>query len=181
MTTPRTPGSHKYHGRSPAWDYFKPITVDGVKKARCKTCNAILSVAGGSTSAIRGHLLSYHKDQYMEAERKRAQLIKEKVDMDEEHDELLGELTAPSMATKRKFGEVSAHKWKSGDPRQLNGDLAIMKFIASNNYSFNVVETVGFRELIETLCPKLQIKSASTFSRYMIFIGFINFRIFYEY
>ena len=113
----------------------------------------------------------------MEAERKRAQLIKEKVDMDEEHDELLGELTAPSMATKRKFGEVSAHKWKSGDPRQLNGDLAIMKFIASNNYSFNVVETVGFRELIETLCPKLQIKSASTFSRYMIFRFHIIFRI----
>jgi hypothetical protein len=107
MTTPGTPGSNRYHGRSPAWDFFKPVYVNGVKKAKCLTCGDILSCAGGSTSAIRGHLLAYHNDQWLTAEKKRADLIKEKVDLEEEHDEIMCELV-PTMSTKRKFGQVSS-------------------------------------------------------------------------
>ncbi len=79
-----TPGkaSSKYHGPSPIWEYFNKVKVDGVYKGQCKACQKILSLSGGSTSALRGHLKSNHPRDFVDVEAKTLNLVKEKETLD---------------------------------------------------------------------------------------------------
>jgi hypothetical protein len=50
-------------------------------------------------------------------------------------------------------------------PAQLKFDLAVIKYLASCNLSFNHVNLPGFIEFIKFLDPKYHVKSSRTFSR----------------
>jgi hypothetical protein len=56
-------------------------------------------------------------------------------------------------------------KYNMTDKRQLRFDLEVMKFLASSNLPFNLVETEGFQNLIKFLDPRLNVKSSRTFAR----------------
>ena len=44
---------------NPVWSHFEKCTTQ--EKARCKKCGSLLSVKGGSTGAMRGHLKAKHE------------------------------------------------------------------------------------------------------------------------
>jgi len=56
-------------------------------------------------------------------------------------------------------------KYSPYDARQLDFDNKIMKFIAKEGLSFNLVGTDGFKELMEDLAPRCTVKHPTTFSR----------------
>jgi len=73
--------------------------------------------------------------------------------------------TRPSFVTTMPayFQRVVKHGVRS--PVQLKFDLAIMKYLASCNLSFNHVNQPGFQEFVKYLDPKMHVKSARTFAR----------------
>ena len=52
--------------KSSLWLYFEeiPETASEKKKGRCKTCGVILKMSQSSTTALKNHLRSRHKDEY---------------------------------------------------------------------------------------------------------------------
>jgi hypothetical protein len=61
------------------------------------------------------------------------------------------------------FQRVVKHNVRS--PVQLRFDLAVIKYLASCNLSFNHVNLPGFQEFVKYLDPKLHVKSSRTFAR----------------
>ncbi len=61
------------------------------------------------------------------------------------------------------FQRVVKHNVRS--PVQLKFDLAVIKYLARCNLSFNHVNQPGFQEFVKYLDPKLHVKSARTFAR----------------
>ena len=162
---PETPKvTTKYHGPSPVWNYFNQVKVDGVKKGQCKKCGQICSSAGGSTSALRSHLSAFHTDDFTAVTEATLKLLQEKERYDLEQDDIIGEFGLVG-TTKRKEGPFSSEKWKVGDQRQQQGDMAVMKFIAANNLSFNLVDTQGFQEFMSTILPRFNVKHSTTYAK----------------
>ncbi len=163
-----TPGkaSSKYHGPSPIWQYFNKVKQDGLFKGQCKDCGKILSLSGGSTSALRGHLKAHHPKDFLDVEAKTQELVREKESLELEVDDLRGAATStPSTSRGAKRSADHDMKWRPNDPRQLNGDLAVMKLIAANNLPFGIVDTTGFRDFMSTFAPRFHVKHSTTFSK----------------
>ena len=162
---PDTPKvSTKYHGPSPIWSFFNMVKVDGVKKGQCKKCGKICSCAGGSTSGMRSHLSAYHTDDFNVVNAETLKAIQEKERQDLEADDIIGEYGLVG-SSRKKEGPMSTDKWKIGDQHQQQGDMAVMKFIAANNLSFNLVDTPGFTEFMETVLPRFNLKHSSTYAK----------------
>ena len=63
----------------------------------------------------------------------------------------------------RKIQDFS--KWTAFDKRQLDFDQHLLTYLIESSLSFNHVESTGFRNYMQKLLPRAQIKSATTFSR----------------
>jgi len=148
-----------------------------------------------STTGIRNHLASQHTKTYSELLKKEAEeknlfeinqrnlsetiqnLQGKETPKRSQNDDSTDDQQGPS---KRLFGVAQTSKssqmqspsvfrqvikYNMTDKRQLRFDLEVMKFLASSNLPFNLVETEGFQNLIKFLDPRLNVKSSRTFAR----------------
>ncbi len=56
-------------------------------------------------------------------------------------------------------------KFASSDRRQLNFDMATTQFLVAGSHTFALVDADHFRQYIAKLCPRVQVKSTSTYAK----------------
>ncbi|XP_065671942.1 uncharacterized protein LOC136089781 [Hydra vulgaris] len=157
----------------------------GISQAngRCKPCGNIYTFNDGSTSGIRKHLLRAHPREFKELEKHKAA---HKFFPGEKSPQVLNRsikkrrLSMPDCLIERKSSQArlsQCFKCKSTDPKQLRGDLEIMKLLARINLLFSFVVARPFKEFIHYLDPKLKIKAATTYSRYKLPLLYDNVKM----
>ena len=57
-------------------------------------------------------------------------------------------------------------KYKPQDHEQLRGDIEIVKFLARLNLPFSLVEHEAFKDFVHYWNPKMNMKAATTYSRF---------------
>ena len=152
--------------RSKFWKHFTRIDKD---HAKCNECpNHTVRTPSYATSGLKTHLDKNHHDLYLK-------LLAEDETKKRQAEETAEEFAqANSSKAKRPKSQATEPptnlfnnyiKYNLQDPKQLKWDLEIMTLLALENLPFSFVETPGFKRLITFADPKVNIKSATTFSK----------------
>ena len=67
-------------------------------------------------------------------------------------------------------------KWPKLSDQQLEFDMAVVMFIVSCNLPFTLVESQGFKNFINYLCPRANIKTRNAFSQWKVPLVFNNLK-----
>jgi hypothetical protein len=59
-------------------------------------------------------------------------------------------------------------KWPKQSEQQLDFDIAVVMFLVSSNLPFSLVESQGFKNFMNYLCPKAHVKTRNTFSQWKL-------------
>jgi hypothetical protein len=165
------------------WDHFTQTSggrgTGLVKTAVCKHCPKSFTLNKGSTSGLRYHLKSDHPSLYSAmlvastAEKRKRREVQEAVQAAED-DAVAEAFSTPRKTPRRNLLEDAEEspqgmdrfrKYASGDKRQLKFDMALTKLLATLPLPFNLVETEQFQEFIATICPRVTVKSETTFRK----------------
>lgn len=137
---------------SDIWQYFIPIGDD---YATCKTCLKNYSRKGRTTTSLRMHLKSMHKETYKEFFKLNEQKELAKVNQTS--------LQQTKMQTKED-GTKKSPLWNITHGKAKKMDDLIGEMIALQNLPFNFVEDIGFRRVMKTALPNYQLRGSEFFA-----------------
>ncbi|CAH2091123.1 unnamed protein product [Euphydryas editha] len=150
--------------QSDIWNYFQP-NEQNQDKADCKICNKTYSRKGRTTTSLKNHLKSMHKEEYSLYERSTNEKQLKKIKTDTEN------LITPLQESKKQLSleEVFNRdkKWDNNNYNSKKIDKLIGEMIALQNLPFNFVEGLGFRRLIKELAPRYNFRGRNFFSDFV--------------
>ncbi|CAG4983764.1 unnamed protein product [Colias eurytheme] len=148
---------------SEVWTYF---TIYDAENVNCKLCDKKYSRKGRTTSAMRNHLETKHKNEYDELKRR-------------EHEKRgaakINSLASSSrQCTKTDLKQISLgdcieknKKWDNNNTKSLELDNLIGEMIALEDLPFSFVECLGFVRLINQVCPSYNLKTRQYFTSFI--------------
>lgn len=142
---------------SAIWQYFLEIDDNF---AKCKICGKKYSRKGGTTTSLKGHLKSLHKDKYEELSKIEEQREKVK----------LNQVTSatPLQQAKRQLSLEEASKkhqmWDKSHPKAQKMDDLIGEMIALQNLPFHFVEGIGFQRVMQAALPHYHLRGRQFFT-----------------
>lgn len=157
-----------------------------LEQARCKHCPKTYQVRKGGTASLRYHLKNAHGRVFAEMLRDEVASKRQREEEVEEVEEAERAQIALAHETPRKRlrrsvpegadREVGAsadrpgtldryRKYASGDRRQLSFDMSVTQYLVSSALPFSHVESQSFQSFIQSLNPRVTVKSANTFSQ----------------
>ncbi|GBP33612.1 Zinc finger BED domain-containing protein 4 [Eumeta japonica] len=143
---------------SDIWQYFVVIDND---YAKCKTCHKNYSRKGRTTTSLKGHLKSMHKEEYEEFCKMEQQRDTVKVN------QVTLAITPLQEIKREMIVEESIEEnqmWDTSHARAREMDDLIGEMIALQNLPFHFVEGVGFRRVIQTALPNYQLRGHQFFT-----------------
>ncbi len=130
---------------SKVWEFFEKKSD---KTTKCKLCAAVLKYTGGSTSAMKNHLLHVHKKNLDKEDGKTSSLSLRQTTLKEMHQ------------SKRELGKDMYNK--------LNRALALM--MALDIRPLSLVEGEGFRYFCHLLNPLYKVPGRNTIKSHLKFL-----------
>lgn len=129
---------------SAAWDTFDVVTVKGVRRAKCKDCNSLLSYSGANgTSHLNKHAKNHCSGRHLRLGVGQSQL-KFKTEDDD----------TTSLAVKEKAKKVVFDQDVSR--REL------VKMVVIHEYPLSIVDHIGFRSFVKSLNDNFKMISRNT-------------------
>ena len=147
--------------RSVIWQYFDRRKIDSNIFAYCKVgcCSVKLACPTGTTTALYGHLKSYHPKESKECEKKNEELKRSK--KEEKSHVVANQTTVTDLWAKKTT-------WPSNHSKATEINQAIGYMIASDFLPYDFVEERGFQALMKLIVPQYHVPSRTTFSRNII-------------
>ncbi|XP_072762595.1 zinc finger BED domain-containing protein 4-like [Anoplolepis gracilipes] len=145
---------------SPIWTYFLLSDTD---HAKCKICNKLISRKGRTTSAMRNHIKSIHKEEFRNLENIENQKREELTTLSN----LSPHQTSGKNELKQSFIVECIErtkKWDNKNSKSLQIDQLVSEMIALEDLPFNFVESLGFGRLIQHLCLPYNLKTHQYFT-----------------
>ena len=144
--------------RAPVWRYFGFVKDAATgklavgKKARCKLCRVEVAHSGGTTN-LKNHLRSHHRPEYRELH----------------NDEPESSAEAQSQRKMDVFCKLSntAEKLPSSSARAQELTAAVVDFVVRDLRPVNVVDSVGFLQLMEVAEPRYMVPCRRTVDSYI--------------
>lgn len=155
--------------KSKIWTHFgfKKVEKDGVKSAvkdvtTCKHCFLDVSYKGGNTSNMATHMKRHHAEIYDTSECSRPSKKVKREDSTE--------TKGPSISVtgQLRLHDVVHKKFPFSSSRAVAITKAIGKFIVVDMRPFSVVETPGFKNMINILEPKYDVPTRVHFSQKVV-------------
>ena len=130
--------------KAPAWKFFDDL---GNGKAKCRTCEKIISCKGGTTTPMNSHL-KLHPDVHKEFEQSKKR---------------------PSTSTQESTAKQAKLDFSipivSNEALQKNLDEAIVEFLAESQCAFRIVDLESFKKMFSVLNSKVKVRSREFYSQ----------------
>ena len=134
------------------WKYFNEVDAN---TANYKVFGKTYSRKGGITS-LKGHLKSLHVSQYEEF------IMLEK----KEHPSTSTPFQEAKKQITFKDALLRNQKWTSSNLKSMEIDNLIFQMIALQDLPFNIVESIGFRRLLQFIVPNYQLRGRHFFTSF---------------